>query len=235
MLTIARFPILVGAGVNPQDPMTIGPNNYIGLREPSASIRFVEHGGAAIGAGRQDLEDIKSEMAILGLALLLPQQSGSPTATAKALDGAESVTELQRLVGVYENFLNEVVYWTARWNGMTHDEAYGIPKVHVNQDYAKLLNMDAGVQALLTARAGKDISRVALIAAMKRRNILPQDFVTEDDQELLDEEAARAPQGLPPAIPSRFGFGKPAFGTSLPNKKNSSVEGEDDGEETEPA
>jgi hypothetical protein len=212
VLTVARFPILVGAGVNPQDPMTIGPNNYIGLREPTASLRFVEHGGAAINAGRTDLEDIKAEMAILGLSLLLPQQSGSPTATAKALDGAESVTELQRLVGVYENFLNEIVYWIARWNGMTHEEAYDLPKLHINQDYAKLLNMDAGVQALMTARAGKDISRGALISAMKRRNILPADFDEEDDQELLDEEAAKAPQGLPPAIPGRFGFGKPAFG-----------------------
>lgn len=219
VLTVSRFPILVGAGVNPQDPMTIGPNNYIGLREPSASLKFVEHGGAAIAAGRTDLEDIKAEMAILGLTLLLPQQSGAPTATAKALDGAESVTELQRLVGLYENFLNECVYWIARWNGMSHEEAYDLPKIRINQDYAKLLNMDAGVQALMTARAGKDISRSALIAAMKRRNILPADFDEDEDQELLDEEAANAPQGLPPTNGSPFGFGKKEVPAGLPVAK----------------
>lgn len=229
VLTVARFPILVGAGVNPQDPMTIGPNNYIGLREPSASLKFVEHGGAAISAGRQDLEDIKAEMAILGLTLLLPQQSGAPTATAKAVDGAESVTELQRLVGVYENFLNEVVYWIARWNGMDREEASDLPRIHINQDYAKLLNMDAGVQSLLAARASKDISRSALIAALKRRNILPQDFSEEDDQELLDEEAAKAPQGLPPAIPGKFGL-KPEVmpAPNLPSTKKKQIKIERD-------
>lgn len=238
VLTVARFPILVGAGVNPQDPMTIGPNNYIGLREPSASLKFVEHGGAAINAGRTDLEDIKAEMAILGLTLLLPQQSGAPTATAKAVDGAESVTELQRLVGLYENFLNEVNYWIARWNGMDHEEACDLPKIHINQDYAKLLNMDAGVQSLLAARASKDISRSALIAALKRRNILPQDFDEEDDQELLDEEAAKAPQGLPPAIPGKFGFGQkpevmPAPNLPAAKKKKISITRDENGKMSE--
>lgn len=213
-LTVARFPMLVGAGVNPQDPIVIGPNNYVGLRDPAAKLSFVEHGGAAIGAGRNDMEDLKAEMAVLGLTLLLPQQSGAPTATAKAVDGAESVTELQRLVGLYENFLNEVVYWIARWQ-MEEADAFELPKVRINQDYAKLLNMEAGIQALLAARAGKDISRAAFIDALKRRNILPQDFDTARDEEKLDEEKASAP-ALPEAVPSRFGFGRPPFGKPAP-------------------
>lgn len=205
-LTVARFPILVGSGVNPQDPVALGPNNYVGLREVNATLKFVEHGGAAISAGRTDLEDIKAEMAVLGLTLLLPQQSGAPTATAKAVDGAESVTELQRLVGLYENFLNEIVYWVARWLDMSHDDAFELEAVHINQDYAKLLNMDAGVQALLTARTGKDISRKALVQALKRRNILPADFDIEDDQEQLDEERKTQGDGMPPAVAGRPGL-----------------------------
>lgn len=206
VLSIARFPILVGTGVNPSDPLTIGPNSYFGMREPSADLKFVEHSGAAISAGRQDLEDLKAEMAILGLTLLLPQQSGAPTATAKAMDGVESVTELQRLVMTYENFLNEVNYWLARWQDVPEEEAADLPKIRINQDYAKLLNMDAGVNALLTARAGKDISRDALIDALKRRNMLPADFDKKKNDEALKEEAKSAGNGLPPAAPSRFGL-----------------------------
>lgn len=200
VLSIARFPILVGTGVNPQDPITIGPNSYFGLREVGANLKFVEHSGSAINAGRQDLEDLKAEMSILGLTLLLPQQSGAPTATAKAMDGVESVTELQRLVMTYENFLNEVIYWIARWQDVPDEEVDELPKVRINQDYAKLLNMDAGVNALLTARAGKDISRDALLDALKRRNMLPPDFDKDADAEKIKEEGAGTAEGLPPRV-----------------------------------
>lgn len=198
ILTVSRFPILVGRGVNPADPLTIGPMSYIGLREVGADLKFVEHGGQAISAGRQDLEDLKAEMAVMGLALLMPQQTGAPTATAKAIDGAESVTELQRLVGIYENFLNEVAYWIALWSAIEETESSELPKVRVNDDYAKLLNMEAGVSALLTARAGRDISRSALIAALKRRNILPPDFSEEEDADAMAEESGKIVDGMPP-------------------------------------
>lgn len=198
ILTIARFPILIGSGVNPSDPLTLGPNSYFGFRDPAAVLRYVEHGGAAIGSGRQDMEDLKSEMSILGLTLLMPQQTGSLTATAKAIDGAESITELQRIVMSFEVFLNQVVFYVARWLGYSDDEAKALPEIRVNGDYAKTLNVDAGIQLLMNARGNKDISRSAYINELKRRSVLPQDFDADDDAELIDDEKKKSGDGMPP-------------------------------------
>jgi hypothetical protein len=52
----------------------------------------------------------------------------------------------------------------------------------------------------MTARAGRDISRAALLDALKRRNILPVDFDEEEDAELLSEERAATGNGLPTKI-----------------------------------
>lgn len=211
ILSICRFPMLVGTGVNPHDPLVIGPNNYFAFRDKDANLKFVEHGGNAISAGRQDLEDLKAEMAVLGLSLVMPAQPGTVTATAKAMDGAESITELQRIVMAYTTFLNETIYWTARWLGMSHEDAKALPQVQINSDYTKLLGMDSSIQALLTARGSRDISRKALIDALKRRSLLPADFDADEDQEQLDEEAKNTGGGLPPATGKKFGL--------LPGKK----------------
>lgn len=198
VLTVTRFPILYGSGINPEDPLEIGPNSYFALRDPQAKLAYAEHSGAAITAGRTNLEDLKAEMATLGLSLLMPSNSGAPTATAKALDGAEAITELQAMVGNFENFINEIVYYMARWKGLPEDQAYDLAKVLVNSSYVDALGLADNVQALLTTRAGRDISRSALLAALKRRNLLPADFDEEEDAEKLKEEAAASGNGMPP-------------------------------------
>lgn len=205
ILTITRFPILFGTGVNPSDPLVVGPNSYFGFRDPAAMLRYVEHGGAAIGSGRQDLEDLKAEMSILGLTLLLPTASGNPTATAKAIDGAESITELQRIVMAFEVFLNQVVYFVGRWKGLSEDECKALPEIRINGDYAKQLNVDAGIQLLMSARSSKDISRKTFLNELKRRSVLPQDFDDEDDAELLDDEK-KGGDGMPPVVKQPFGM-----------------------------
>lgn len=211
ILTVSRFPILVGSGINPKDPMEIGPNQYIGLRAPEARMMYVETTGASIAAGRQDLEDLKAEMAVLGLTMLMPSKPGDVTATAKAIDGAESITELQRIVMNFEQFLNEVVKVMARWMDHSEDEVDDLPRVKINGDWAKLLNVDAGIQALMTARSGRDISRKALLEALKRRNYLPQEFDPDEDAEQLAEEASQtgAAGGMPPAKPGPGLLGDP--------------------------
>jgi len=206
ILSISRFPILVGSAVNPSDPLSIGPNNYFAFRDKDAKLMYCEPTGAAIDSGRQDLEDLKAEMGTLGLSLLLPAQPGSVTATAKAIDGAESITELQRIVMAYQTFLNEVIYWMARWQGMDDEAASALPQVTINEDYTKMLGLDAGMQALLSARSGKDISRATLLDAMKRRNLLPADFDADEDQDNLDDEAKKGGDGLPAAIGTKTGL-----------------------------
>lgn len=206
ILTVTRFPILVGTGVNPQDPIALGPNNYIGLRDAQGSMKYVETTGNAIAAGRQDMEDLKAEMAVLGLTLLMPQQPGQPTATAKAMDGAESVTELQRIVLSFQEFLNDVKDTIEMWLGEDPDAIRDKDEIVISQDYAKLLNMDGSVQALLSARGSRDISRKTLLDGLKRRGYLAPDFDADEDAELLSQEKAQTGDGMPPRIPGKPGL-----------------------------
>ncbi len=195
ILTVCRFPILVATGANPDEPLKPGPNTYFCLRDPQAKMSWLEIQGGSVNAGKADLDDLKEDMGVLGLTLFLQQKTGNPTATGKALDGAESVTELQRITMLYENFINECVYYAALW--MELDAPDELPRIRINQDYVRLLPSDNNVAAIVAARNRGDLSRKAFLGELKRRGLLPVDFDIDADQEQLDSEGSIVGDGMP--------------------------------------
>ena len=191
ILSVTRFPILVATGINPKSStdanprgasnLEIGPNSLWTLRNEKANLKFVEHSGNAISAGRQDLEDLKAEMAILGLQLLMPANSGNPTATAKALDGMEAISELQSIVMNFEIFLNQILRLVDKWSDVSDEEAQKTGKVKCDEDYIISLNIVNNMTTLLAMRSSGDLSRRALLDAAKRRGYLPETFDIDDD------------------------------------------------------
>ena len=64
ILHVARVPILFGRALQAgEGAIEVGPNRLILADDPAADLRFVEHSGAAIAAGRQDLIDLEDRMA----------------------------------------------------------------------------------------------------------------------------------------------------------------------------
>ena len=87
-------------------------------------MRFVEHSGAAIAAGRQDLIDLEDRMAVMGLDLMTRRGgSGSTTATARAIDAAENSTSLLGLIHAVEEGLTTAFGYMADWLGVPRDDA----------------------------------------------------------------------------------------------------------------
>ncbi len=204
VLSVARFPILGASGVDPESKLEIGPNSFFAIRDVQSKLYYVEHSGAAIGAGRQDLEDLKAEMAMLGLQLLAPQQSGGTTATAKAMDGAEANCGLQSMVLDFQTVLNSAIELMQAWKG--DDAEY--PDVTINSDFGLTPGQAQDLSILLAMRAARDISHTAFMEEMIRRGLLSADFDIEADKELADEEPKPEPTGF--GFGSRFGGKKPA-------------------------
>lgn len=205
VLTVARFPILAASGVDPEQKLEIGPNSYFTIRDPAGRMYYVEHSGAAIGTGRQDLEDLKSEMAMMGLQLLMPQQTGQPTATAKAMDGAEANCGLQTMVLDFQGVLRKAIDLLGDWLELPAEIT---ESVVINSDFGLSAAAASDLTVLLAARANREISHEAFITELKRRGILPLDFDLEADQQLMDDEAPEVDEGT----------GGPA-GDGMPPKK----------------
>lgn len=219
-LTVGRFPILAASGVTdaegngPGANLVVGPKKFLTTPDPQSKIYYVEHGGAALSAGKDDLKDLEDAMAAYG-AQFLRQRTGDTTATGRALDGAEAISELQAMGIDFKDSLERALQITCDWLGI---EAEGDKAPEVNFEVGAEVKVGeaADLSALKDARSGKDISRVAYLRELQRRDVLGEEFDAEEDQALIDAEPP-PPGGLEGLMPRPNG---------LPSKQTPAVPGQ---------
>lgn len=186
VLKVARFPMLACSGVSEEDSIIkVGPNQILMTSDHQGKFYYVEHTGAAIMAGRDELQDLEAQMASYG-AEFLKAQPDRNTATARALDSAESLSPLQAMVVLFQDSVSNVLQLMTKWMKMD------VPPPHVEIDIGFDLDQATQweIQTLGLARQQRDISREAFLTELKRRRILNQDYDIQADEELLQEEMA---------------------------------------------
>jgi len=196
-LTVAQFPILAASGWRPEepttnaagvpnnnDPIAIGPRKLLHADDPQAKFYFVEHTGAAIEAGRNYLSDIKDEITIQGLQLLMPRaDTAAKTATESSNQQDDTLCELERIAKSYQDALNQALMFTAKWvrsdkpGSIALNGRFDLPRGASDQN------------TLLSMRQNGDLSRGTLYAEMQRRGVLSDSFNPDDEKEILLNEA----------------------------------------------
>jgi hypothetical protein len=82
ILHVARVPILFGAGipddVEGQPGFKVSAGSFTRATDPAAKLMFVEHSGAAIGAGDADLKNLEFQMQAMGLQLSSRSRAARP-------------------------------------------------------------------------------------------------------------------------------------------------------------
>jgi len=195
-LTVARFPMLAGKGVSPKEGevVTVGPNELLLAENPNSQYYFVEHKGSAIAAGRTDLEDIKAEMAVLALEMLV-SRSNRQTATEKVMDAGDASSLIKVLAINFMDVLNQAMVITGAWIGIPPEEV-GEVEINVNFD---LSGLDAkALDALIALFNAGALPAAAFVKELYTRGILREDLSLDtaddtpkeapDDPEADDQE-----------------------------------------------
>ena len=110
LLHVARVPFLLATGFDEGEleNTEIGSNRMIVSSNETATIKFVEHSGSAINAGRTSIKDLEANMGLLGSDLLLSKSVSRQTATARQLDQSESMSTLQMTLRSVEQVLEQM-------------------------------------------------------------------------------------------------------------------------------
>jgi hypothetical protein len=187
LLHIARAPILFATGFGDEDDqvqLEIGANTI--TRAPTgARLEFVEHSGAAIQAGAQDLKDLEERIQFLGMQFLIKRPSGDNTATGRAIDKGESDSDLGIITQELENALEQMLDLFAEW--MNLGDSGG--QVSVFRDFEIAFADAEDIKILLDARKTGEISRITFFKELKRRGLLSDDFNPQTEIDLLDIES----------------------------------------------
>lgn len=181
ILHYARVPILFGAGVN-ESEIVIGSNSAVMAETPDAKLQWVEHSGAAIDAGRQDLKDLEFQMETFGLQLLTARP-GAQSATGEALDANKETSILAMTADQLQDALEQALAVMARLGGVDAQ-----PSVVINKDFGVTMMTAQDITALLSAVTTGNLSRQTFIEELARRGVIRSDVTPEDEYDRIEAD-----------------------------------------------
>lgn len=187
ILHVARVPMLCVSGIDDEGwQLSVGTSNATKL-PTGGDMKWVEHNGNAIKAGRESLADLVDEMRMAGAKLLSKDKQATKTAAQANEEAAQEMSPLETMAGRLEDCIDQVLQLFALWKGL---ESGGHVKVNGNfdVDYAPEVNLPF----LLSMNNAGKISDETLFAEVKRRGVLSDDLDWADEQQRISD------QGPPP-------------------------------------
>ncbi len=186
-------PIYVETGVDPEPldelgnakgpPIILGPNMARRFNNPDAKAFYVSHDGAALGSCKTALDDLKSDMSVLGLAMLSPQKRAAETATAKRLDKVSEDSALAVTARGLQDGLERALGFHARYLGLEGGS------VEINREFDTQTMAADLLTAYVGAVANAGLPPRILLEAMQTGGLIQDD---ENIEELEAEMEAAA-------------------------------------------
>ena len=181
MLHFARVPILVRTGWDGEaSALALGAATTMDSSSPEADVKWVEHSGQAINAGRQDLKDLEFQMETHGLQLLAAR---AQSATGEALDAAKETSQLAMIADSLQDALERALAWMLDYAGQPSEVS-----VTINKNFGVSMMTAQELGVMLNAVQSGNLSRSTFIAEMVRRGALRSDITPEDEIERIETE-----------------------------------------------
>lgn len=181
ILRIARVPVLFASGVAEDAAIAIG-SEYAIKGESGADLKYVEHSGAAIGAGRDSLKDLEAKMQSYG-SDMLENNGAVETATGRALRAGETNNRIAMIALNLASAVERALGWIAYFNKIAEPDF----NVDINTEYG-INSAPEELAALANARTMGDLSQEDYLQELKRRGLLRNDFSVADNADRLATE-----------------------------------------------
>lgn len=193
LLEVASVPILAMSGVDEADEIVIGAKHAVKLPKGS-EMKYVEHTGAAIDAGKDALAELKEEMRQAGAKLLMPMGQANKTATESREDTSRENSKLGGIVRLYENSLNAVIAML----GKTRNEEVKDDVTKLQPNLAPDNMPNETMKTLVSMRNSSILSDQTVFEEAQARGLLSKERTWEEEQQRIQDSMPVMPKpGLP--------------------------------------
>lgn len=217
-------PVLTGTGITTHitDPKTgelkeleirIGPRSSLLDPNPEAKWSYTEPTGAGAKTAKDLLDDIRSEMEVLGLQPFLRSGSAAATATQQKADSDKADSQIQQWIRCTEQFLRNIFEHVYRWRRLGNGPNDSSPRVNnvpselpegfavnIYDDFKLDVLRDADIGVLERAQMRGLITRKTFLHELDRRGVFAEGFDAESEIEEAEQEIVVA--GTPAEPPS---------------------------------
>jgi len=185
ILHVVRVPVLNIAGGTEQEISWAARS--ILFTPQGSEVKWLEHEGKAIEAGRLEGQDLEMRMARLGLGMLAPDRaSGQVTATQSIIESSGKTSRLSRAALSLRDCLEGCLEIQAQYRGLDF-KAGG--SVNISDNFLGLTLDPLKIQQFLTMRQQGDITRETLWQVLINHGELPEEFSAESEAAALDTES----------------------------------------------
>lgn len=186
VLSLARRPIPFFHGYDPDkiSRIEVGPHSALINGKADASVGFAEVTGASIEAGRQDLNELKDEMAAMAVEVLV-RKPGEKTATQTEIQKDESNSELGAMAKATARGLTKAAEITGLLSSIQETGSIDIPT-----DFELDTMTQEEVKDFISMRTAAPpiISRKTFLIELQRREVFHEEFDVEEEMKMLDLE-----------------------------------------------
>lgn len=188
LMHVARVPIIWTRCTGDDFKLVIGAASGVNLgNSPDAMLGFAEHSGAAIAAGKTQLDDLCQEMRQSGAELLV-LRPGPATATEVASDNAVGMCALQEMALGAEDAIDQKLQFMAEYLGETDGG-----NVELFKDFGAATLADASASLLVGLKNSGGLSGETLFNELKRRGMISADVLWDEELERIESEAPDLP------------------------------------------
>lgn len=183
-LHYARIPILLTKGFNELDDKgepkklkwSINTTIDVGT---DGDVKWVEHTGKALESGEKDLERTVEQMEMLGLNMRLNNRPGGITATAEAIDKAESDSPILAAANDLESALMKMYEFAGNYVGELWK-----PKIEIPKEHAVIDRGVGDMESVFKSHAAGVVSDAQLLRELQRRGVVAATYEPELSDDL---------------------------------------------------
>ncbi|RJG10925.1 DUF4055 domain-containing protein [Pseudomonas cavernicola] len=182
ILHVARVPMLMVSGIDDASEITVGSSAATTL-PTGGDMKFVEHTGKAIDAGRTSLQDLVDDMRMAGAKLLSKDKQATKTAAQANEEASQEMSPLETMAGQLEDTLDQVLQFFALWTKQAeggHVEVNG----NFDTDYAP----EVSLPFLMNMKNAGNLSDETLFNEAKRRNVLSDELTWEAEKQRIADQ-----------------------------------------------
>lgn len=183
ILHVARVPMLAIIGIDDDEwELKVGTASATKLPR-EGDMKWVEHTGKSIEAGRTSLSDLEDQMRIAGGKLVQKDVQATKTATQAEEEAAQEMSPLQTMAEQLEDALDQALQFCAAYTGQ---EEGG--HVHVNGNFDVDFAPETTLPLLLNMAAQGRLSDQTLFAEYQRRGVVSTDLKWEEEKQKIQDQ-----------------------------------------------
>lgn len=187
ILHVARVPILFAKMLGEKTAITVGTGSAVKSEDKDGDLKFVEHNGKAIEAGRSSLLDLEDRMRQAGAELLIIKP-GNVTEAATVADNEQGACALKKVANNLEDAANQALQYMADW---IKEPTGG--HIQIFKDFGAATLAEASAELLLKMNVAGSLSDESLYEEMQRRGIRKAEVDWDTEKERITSQGPNLP------------------------------------------